>query len=343
MAPTKPPPCESCGRQYSRKYYASNHKCRTTSEKTRSQRDDERRKMKLRCHLTVNGVKIVLKRKSGEDWSCPNRCGGTFSRDDHVTRHLIERCPRRLELSNGIHTCQNTLLEFKKRWEKASGLQTPHHRSGKAIIDKLIKSDISVERPHTNEDECYSFAEKPDFSHIMKDLEQNQWELIDGVSGTSRAVKDENMKLEVFLDLLEKIESGEYNGRKDLFFSAFNVTMSPDGLRSCGPKPPPSEFLTKRGSPIFGTNRFRCPDYTTVVSCEGAYTGLHSDYVLLSQFVRLIGKETDCMKLILMYDPNENNWEIMQTRHRGDSNADWLKGKAVVIFYNSKILKISRA
>jgi len=93
----RPFPCPNCKKRFSRaevvKRHLNNHTCKTFDRTlSRSKRDDEKRRKRLKVIIELNGRKLHLRRELGQKWKCPNSCGGEFPRDDVLRLHLASGC-----------------------------------------------------------------------------------------------------------------------------------------------------------------------------------------------------------------------------------------------------------
>lgn len=98
----KQPPaftCLNCGKCFSRadatKRHLKNGSCKTFDQPLkRSQRDNNKRRKRLKVNITLDDIKWELQHDFDQEWKCPNACGKTFGRDDTLRLHLMNKCGR---------------------------------------------------------------------------------------------------------------------------------------------------------------------------------------------------------------------------------------------------------
>ena len=93
----RPFPCPNCKKRFSRaevvKRHLKNGCCKPFSRTfSRSQRDDLKRRERLKVVIELNGRKLRLQREHGQKWKCPDSCGREFKRDDILRLHLASGC-----------------------------------------------------------------------------------------------------------------------------------------------------------------------------------------------------------------------------------------------------------
>src|SRR5271154_2913169 len=99
----KPFPCPTCEKKFMRKDYLQRHMQKPCKPKqsNRHQRDNLARATRRVVRVRGNdGLVHSIERDEKQQLRCPYRCDKTFTRQDHVKRHINSSClQRQLEMA----------------------------------------------------------------------------------------------------------------------------------------------------------------------------------------------------------------------------------------------------